>query len=310
MSMWDEWWSGEDGYPCSYCGGPHLDKNCDSIQKSGWCAPTQSFELNICSICGGQNGHWDVCPNSYSPPLSPYDASFVVSDVGRFDNTNDMESEVRIRVMLEQLLEDQAQRSKKLTQLEESMREQKESTERMRSQLTEMQMRIESYVDQQSLEDELLVEQEEDFHPFDYSIFIDDNVERVHKSENVKNNTIHELGHIRPHSHHFSTLCIDSKILIELSEPIEKSEEEEQSAYILEFIVPKSEKYIPHLGDKEKNIRHVFGSFTFLPPPHEHERQLEKKLGVKFISSRWRKKLMGRAATLNQALVGRQPNIT
>jgi len=67
----------------------------------------------------------------------------------------------------------------------------------------------------------------------------------------INSSTIHELRRIRPHSNIFSTLCLDSKIVIEPSEPMRGSKGEDESAYILEFVVPSSNNYIPHL-DTEK----------------------------------------------------------
>ncbi|KAK4731661.1 hypothetical protein R3W88_024649 [Solanum pinnatisectum] len=71
------------------------------------------------------------------------------------------------------------------------------------------------------------------------------------KYEGVNNNTIHKLGRTRPHSNHFSTLCLDDEILIEPSKPIEECMGVEQYVYILEFIVSTLENYIPHLGSKK-----------------------------------------------------------
>ncbi|MCE0481987.1 hypothetical protein HAX54_040278, partial [Datura stramonium] len=49
------------GDPCLNCGGPHLLQYC-----------------HTCGVCGGLDGHWSHCPNSYSPSPSPYYASSVV----------------------------------------------------------------------------------------------------------------------------------------------------------------------------------------------------------------------------------------
>ena len=111
------------------------------------------------------------------------------------------------------------------------------------------------------------------------------------KYEGVNNNTIHKLGRIGPHSNHFSTLCLDDEKLIESFEPIEECMEEEQCVYILEFIVPRSENYIPHLGSKKCIMRYLLlGTFIFIPPPLERNRKIDSKLGVQFISSKWKEK--------------------
>jgi len=100
------------------------------------------------------------------------------------------------------------------------------------------------------------------------------------KYEGVNNNTIHKLGRTRPHSNHFSTLCLDDEKLIEPSEPIEECMEEEQCVYILEFIVPTLENYIPHLGSKKCIKRYLlFETFIFIPPPLERNRNIDVKLG-------------------------------
>ena len=49
MSAWDRWSLNDEKF-CCFCGGPHLDGNFHDVQKRGLCAPTQSFELNICVV--------------------------------------------------------------------------------------------------------------------------------------------------------------------------------------------------------------------------------------------------------------------
>ena len=111
------------------------------------------------------------------------------------------------------------------------------------------------------------------------------------KYEAVNNKIIHKLGSTRPHSNHFSTLCLDDEKLIEPSEPIEECVEEENCVYILEFIVPTLENYIPHIGSKKCIMRYLFlGTFIFIPPPLERNRKSDVKLGVQFISSKWKEK--------------------
>ncbi|XP_070004496.1 uncharacterized protein [Nicotiana sylvestris] len=113
------------------------------------------------------------------------------------------------------------------------------------------------------------------------------------KNEDVNSNTILELRRIDPHSIHFSTLCLDDDMEIESSEPLEEQMNEEQGAYILEFIVSKSQNYIPHLKAKKCKTRYwLLGPIKFASPPKEHNRKLEAKLESQFISSRWRQKVV------------------
>ena len=128
------------------------------------------------------------------------------------------------------------------------------------------------------VEDAQLVHQKEEFQSFNHICSID-----IEKSthEDVNSIIIHELGHIRPHSYHFSTLCLDSDILME---PMKKCKEEEQYVYILEFVVLKSENYIPHLRAKSKMQHLLCGSIVFIPPHLEHSRKIISNLRVQFIS--------------------------
>jgi len=92
MVSWNENYS-NDGYsyfddPTPYCGGPHWWKNYHNIPESELCAQSQSFELNICNMCGGQDGLWDGCPNSFHPSVSPYyDLS---NSICEFDRSNEV----------------------------------------------------------------------------------------------------------------------------------------------------------------------------------------------------------------------------
>ncbi|MCD7462994.1 hypothetical protein HAX54_049759 [Datura stramonium] len=55
----------------------------------------------------------------------------------------------------------------------------------------------------------------------------DVDVEEVDKSEDVNHNTILELGHIGPHSKHFSTLCLWGNLEIEPPKPMDRGVDEE-----------------------------------------------------------------------------------
>nr|XP_009768369.1 PREDICTED: eukaryotic translation initiation factor 2-alpha kinase-like [Nicotiana sylvestris] len=76
-------------------------------------------------------------------------------------------------------------------------------------------------------------------------------------NKDVNSDTVLELGHVGPHSKHFSTLCFDDDIEIESSEPLEESMEEEQAAYILGFVVPEKKNYIPYI--KAEKYRLLIG---------------------------------------------------
>ncbi|MCD7458251.1 hypothetical protein HAX54_037676 [Datura stramonium] len=131
------------------------------------------------------------------------------------------------------------------------------------------------------------MKQEEESQPLNDSLLVDVDVEEVDKSEDVKHNVILELRNIDPHSKHFSTLCLGGNLEIESSKPMEKCIDEKQHLYILKFIIPKTYYDIPHLRAKKYKRQHLLlGPFMLTPLPREHNRKLEKKLWVKFISSK------------------------
>ncbi|MCD7448070.1 hypothetical protein HAX54_037772 [Datura stramonium] len=124
------------------------------------------------------------------------------------------------------------------------------------------------------------MEQEEESQPLEDSLLVDVDVEEVDKGEDVKLNVILELGHIGPHSKHFSTLCFGGNLQIEPSNPMEKCVYKKQCPYILQFIMPKTHNDIPHLrANKGKMQFLLLGPFMFTPPPLENNRKLEKNLG-------------------------------
>ncbi|KAG5615978.1 hypothetical protein H5410_015802 [Solanum commersonii] len=67
------------------------------------------------------------------------------------------------------------------------------------------------------MDDDQLVEQKEEFQPFDYTLFLIVNVEKEYTSENVVNNAALELRYLGSHSKHFSTLCLDYDMKFESS---------------------------------------------------------------------------------------------
>jgi len=59
-------------------------------------------------MCGGQDGHWDGCPNFVHPSLSPYyDLSNDISKFDRGNEVQDMEPDAYIRDILRQVAEQQ-----------------------------------------------------------------------------------------------------------------------------------------------------------------------------------------------------------
>ncbi|KAG5615146.1 hypothetical protein H5410_014970 [Solanum commersonii] len=67
------------------------------------------------------------------------------------------------------------------------------------------------------VDDDQLVEQKEEFQPFNYILFLNVDVEKEYKSENVVKNVALELRQLESHSKHFSISselmdeCIDEK---------------------------------------------------------------------------------------------------
>ncbi|KAK4721595.1 hypothetical protein R3W88_011828 [Solanum pinnatisectum] len=106
MDDWDKWWF-DDGYPCKYCDGPHLDIVCP-----------------ICHICGGQYGYWNGCPNSYSPPPIPYYDSSVICDDDRGDEVENVEQEA-CNIYLKQIMDMLDKNNLALMELESIFMEQR-----------------------------------------------------------------------------------------------------------------------------------------------------------------------------------------
>ncbi|KAG5606319.1 hypothetical protein H5410_027811, partial [Solanum commersonii] len=121
------------------------------------------------------------------------------------------------------------------------------------------------------VDDDQLVGKKEEFQPFNYTLFLNIDVEKEYKSENDVNNVALELRHFEYHSKHFS-------ISFEL---MDKCIDEVQVPYILKFLSPHRQNDIPHLRAKKCKMRHILlGSFIFIPPPLERNRKIDAKLGV------------------------------
>uniref|UniRef100_M1DKX3 Uncharacterized protein n=1 Tax=Solanum tuberosum TaxID=4113 RepID=M1DKX3_SOLTU len=117
------------------------------------------------------------------------------------------------------------------------------------------------------MDDDQLVEQKTEFQPFNYILFLNIDVEKEYKSENV----VLELRQLESHSKHFSIK----------SELMDKCKDEEQVPYILQFFSPRRQNGIPHIRAKKCKMRHILlGSFIFIPPPHERSRKIDAKLRV------------------------------
>ncbi|MCE3049931.1 hypothetical protein HAX54_046147 [Datura stramonium] len=185
--------------------------------------------------------------------------------------------------------------------IREQLIEQGGALKRMSAKLIEMMAETTTYNDLQvtilvnTLEERQVegqcIEQEGESQPLHHSLLADVDVEEVDKSEDVKHNASSELGCIGPHSKHFSTLHIGGNLEIEASKHMDRGVDEEQCPYILKYIIPKTHNDIPHLRAKKRKMQHLLlGPFTFTPPPLEHNKILENKLGVKLISSKWKEK--------------------
>ncbi|KAG5589958.1 hypothetical protein H5410_040472 [Solanum commersonii] len=116
------------------------------------------------------------------------------------------------------------------------------------------------------VDNDQLVEQKEEFQPFNYTLFFNIDVEKEYKSENVVKNVALELRQLEFQSKHFSVK----------SELMDKCIDEEQDSYILKFFSPRKQNDIPHLRAKKCKLRHILlGSFIFIPPPLERSRKID-----------------------------------
>ena len=108
------------------------------------------------------------------------------------------------------------------------------------------------------LDNDQLVEQKEKFQPFNYTLFLNSDVEKEYKSENVVNNYALELRELESHSKYFSIK----------SELMDECIHEEQGPYILMFFSPRRQNNIPHLRAKKCKMRHILlGSFIVILTP-------------------------------------------
>ncbi|KAG5615124.1 hypothetical protein H5410_014948 [Solanum commersonii] len=108
---------------------------------------------------------------------------------------------------------------------------------------THLNKNIEAFDAQLSIvvDDDQQVEQKEEFQPLNYTLFLNINVEKEYKSENVVNNVALELRHFESHSKHIS---ISSELMDECIDEV-------QGPYILKFFRPHRQNDIPHLRGKK-----------------------------------------------------------
>jgi len=300
--------------PYAYCDENHPWQNYQNIPESELCAPTQSYVWNVCDMCGGQDGHFHGCAYiSYLPPTPYYDDSMFSCEDNR--NKEPREADLKkIEDMLKCLIE---QQSKILLQIER----QDETIYNLEAQVSQLVEAfnaqyvniMDSSQEQFALETEIEVPMEGskvepqhsnhlEFEDADVEEIILESTRDVEDTnlvdssvlgvEEVENLEVHVLERVGPHSKHFSTLCSDGEMGMDLYEHKKESKEEVDGPYILKFSRPSRQGDTPRSRAK-KCIRLylIFGSQEFVPP-QEHNHKLEAKLGVRFISSKWRQKVI------------------
>uniref|UniRef100_M1DTZ9 Uncharacterized protein n=1 Tax=Solanum tuberosum TaxID=4113 RepID=M1DTZ9_SOLTU len=116
------------------------------------------------------------------------------------------------------------------------------------------------------VDDDQLVDQKEKIQPFNYIVFLNVNIEKEYKSENV--DVALELGHLGSHSKYFSILCLIDDMKFESSELMVEFLDEEQNLYILKFSSPHRQNDIHHIRTKKCKMQHlVLGSFILYGHP-------------------------------------------
>ncbi|KAG5591341.1 hypothetical protein H5410_041855 [Solanum commersonii] len=249
----------------------------------------------LCHICGRQYIHRNGCPKSYSLPPNPYYDSSIICDVGRGDEVKNAKQEARnVNSLMEYIVRQSwLQEQTKLLKFQESVYD---GLTYMTTQLIEGTVELTQEIDQfgsyihdleahlnkkieasdvQSpivVDDDQLVEQKEEFQPFNYTLFLKIEVKKEYKNENVVNNVALELRLLESHSKHFSIK----------SELMDECIDEEQGPYILKFFSPCRQSDIFHLRAKKRKMRHIlFGSFIFIPSPLERSRKIDAMLGIR-----------------------------
>ncbi|MCD7467641.1 hypothetical protein HAX54_005190, partial [Datura stramonium] len=155
---------------------------------------------HTCGVCGGLDGHWSHCQNSYSPSPSPY---YDPPDIFYAHGNNEEEEHHAPMRNMEKLIQEH------MEVMREQLTEQGGALKRLSSKLTEMMAETTTCNDLQvtvlaNTQEEPQVEgvlwilsnawkQEEESQPLDHSLLVDVDVEEVDKSEDVKHNAILEL---------------------------------------------------------------------------------------------------------------------
>lgn len=128
---------------------------------------------------------------------------------------------------------------------------------------------------------------------FSCHLSLETEIEKVNKSDGVVDCVNFEVGLVGPHSRNFSTLRLDDVLFVESSKIVGECKEEEQESCVFDFALEKQHKNTPHFNTKWFTMHHpLLGSLILIPPPYERSKNIDMQFGVKFISSRWRKKLM------------------
>jgi len=292
----------------TYCEGNHPWQNFQNVPESELCAPTQSYLWNVCC---GKNGHFYGCAYiSYRPSTPYYDGSTFSCEVNRNKKPGDAglkEIKDLLKCLLEQNNEKQLQIERQhatirnleaqLSQVVGAVNAQQanirdSSQEEHEFEMLIKEVRVEYHQPSQLQFEDVNVEEVrlESAKDFDDTNFVDSSIIDI---EDVVSPEVHMFERIGPHSKYFFTLGLDDDMEIESSEPLEESRNEEQGAYNLEFFLPERQDCIPHLKAKKcKIVQWLLRPIRFVPPPLDHSRKLDSKLGVQFISSRWRQKVI------------------
>ncbi|XP_060187447.1 uncharacterized protein LOC132616800 isoform X1 [Lycium barbarum] len=321
MASYNEnWLDGSCSYfddPFPYCGGPHSWQNCLKSLGGGLCAQSRTHEWSICDRCGGQNDHWANCAYvSFPSPNPHYDDSTFCCDNDREMEVEEVENgqNGEFKLKMECLLKGGNEKQKALEEyLETSLQNglmneyknlpwafEQNQEEFSNAQYEERMPMLEANREKEESRIE---------NPPNESIFIRDAKEEkklestvvlrkmmevdssLGENENVKIRKNLQIGRLKSHSKHFSTLDLYGDMGIEPHTSMLDGEEERQVSYILQFERVRRQNDIPHLKAKKCKMKKLtFGLFIYLPPPHERHHDLDSKLERKFISSKWKEK--------------------
>lgn len=109
------------------------------------------------------------------------------------------------------------------------------------------------------------VERTQEFQPFNCYLSLETKIEKVNKNECVVDDVNIEVVLVGPYSRHYSKLCLDDDMSVEPSEIVEKCKVVEQESYILNFVLEKQQKSLPHCTVEWFTMHHpLLGSFIFV----------------------------------------------